>query len=324
MDESKIEIVKYQKVKHIKVFVNKINYVENHIHNDIEIFIVLSGRGSIKLNSVEQRFSVGDMFLINSGDVHSLSLDTDDDSKICEGSTSLFIQISNHFAREYFPKIRTLVFESLNLKNVLKKEDYQEILSLLVLTAVDYFSERDYFELDVVSNVSKVLTILLKNVKHEIINEVQKIRIQKQQRRLERIISYIDENFDARIKLEDIAMKENLSLTYLSHLFSKNFGMTFQEFVSEQRMEQCIRLMTNKEKTLLEICYESGFSNPKYMKKVFLDKFGCTPKEYRKKYSAYVDDSQMKTGKLEVIYNDSISLEKIKEFAKNYPLLFIN
>lgn len=324
MEESKIEIVKYQKVKHIKVFVNKINYVENHIHNDIEIFIVLSGKGSIKLNSTEQKFSVGDMFLINSGDVHSLSSYADEDGKFFEDSTSLFIQISNHFAREYFPKIRTLVFESLNLKNVLKKEDYQEMLSLLILTAVDYFSETDYFELDVVSNVSKVLTILLKNVNHEIINEVQKIRIQKQQRRLERIISYIDDNFDSKIKLEDIAIKENLSLTYLSHLLSENFGMSFQEFINVKRMEQCIRLMANKEKTLLEIALESGFSDSKYMNKVFLDKLGCTPKEYRKKNSFYVEDSQIKTSKLEVIYNDSISLQKVKEFAENYHLLFMD
>lgn len=324
MEESKIEIVKYQKVKHIKVFVNKINYVENHIHNDIEIFIVLSGKVSIKLNAFEQKLSVSDMFLINSSDVHSLSSYADEDGKLFEDSTSLFIQISNHFAREYFPKIRTLVFESLNLKNVLKKEDYQEMLSLLILTAVDYFSETDYFELDVVSNVSKVLTILLKNVNHEIINEVQKIRIQKQQRRLERIISYIDDNFDSKIKLEDIAFKENLSLTYLSHLFSENFGMSFQEFINVKRMEQCIRLMANKEKTLLEIALESGFSDSKYMNKVFLDKLGCTPKEYRKKYSFYVEDSQIKTSKLEVIYDDVISLQKVKEFAENYHLLFMD
>lgn len=324
MEESKIEIVKYQKVKHIRVFVNKINYVENHIHNDIEIFIVLSGKVSIKLNSIEQKLSVGDMFLINSGDVHSLSSYADVDGKVFEDSTSLFIQISNHFAREYFPKIRTLVFESLNLKNVLKKEDYQEMLSLLILTAEDYFSETDYFELDVVSNVSKVLTILLKNVNHEIINEVQKIRIQKQQRRLERIISYIDDNFDTKIKLEDIAIKENLSLTYLSHLFSEHFGMSFQEFINVKRMEQCIRLMANKEKTLLEIALESGFSDTKYMNKVFLDKLGCTPKEYRKRYSFYADDSQIKTSKLEVIYNDSISLQKVKEFAKDHHLFFMN
>ncbi len=324
MEESKIEIVKYPKVKHIRIFVNKINYVENHIHNDIELFVVLNGKGLIKLNSVEQDFSVGDMFLINSGDVHSISSFVEEVGQLSEGSTSLFIQISNHFVKEYFPKIRTLMFESVNLKNVLKEEDYHRMLSLLVYAAGYYFSESNYFQLDVVANITKSLAILLKNVKYEILNDAQKMRIQKQQRRIERIISYIDDNFDMKIKLDDIAEKENLSLTYLSHLFTSNFGMSFQEFINIKRMEQSIRLMSNKEKTLLEISLESGFSDPKYMNKIFLKKFGCTAKEYRKKYSMVVEESELKTGKLEVIYNDSISLKKIEDFAKRFHLRFMN
>ena len=87
-------------------------------------------------------------------------------------------------------------------------------------------------------------------------------------------ISYIDENFDTQIRLEDITARENISVTHFSHLFTAAFGMTFQEFISVKRMEQCIRLMPNKEKTLMEICYESGFSDLKYMNKVFIKKYG--------------------------------------------------
>ena len=142
-------------------------------------------------------------------------------------------------------------------------------------------------------------------------------KIKKKNNRLERIISYIDENFDTQIRLEDITARENISVTHFSHLFTATFGMTFQEFISVKRMEQCIRLMSNKEKTLMEICYESGFSDPKYMNKVFIKKYGCTPKEYRRKYLNCSENVLESAGKLEHIFKDFDSLKAVKDFKNS-------
>jgi len=310
---NKIEIVKYPKLKHIKMFVNRIKFVENHVHNDFEIFLTLNGKGIMEINNATYLFGPGDIFFINSGDVHSLSSHLGDDDARGKASepTSLFIQISNHFLREYFPQIHSSVFKSGNLKNVLKKEDYENLYSLLIKAAKDYFAEVSYFQLDVVSSISKALSYVYHNLDYKVINEVQKERISRKKSRMERIISYIDANFDSQIRLEDIAAKENLSVTHLSHIFSSNFGMTFQEFVNIKRMEQCIRLMANKEKTLLEISYESGFSHSKYMNKMFLKRFGCTPKEYRRRYSTFYEGPTIDSGKFEFVFNDAESLKNI-------------
>ena len=278
MKKSEIEIVKYPKIKHIKMFVNEIELVENHMHNDFEIFIVLNSVGVVKINSTLYNVKQGDIIFINSGDVHSLSCITPFKDNI-DNPTFLLIQISNHFAREYFPQIQTSVFKSNNLRNVLSSQDYGLVLHL--------------------------------------ISESQKQKIKKKNNRLERIISYIDENFDTQIRLEDITARENISVTHFSHLFTATFGMTFQEFISVKRMEQCIRLMSNKEKTLMEICYESGFSDPKYMNKVFIKKYGCTPKEYRKKYLDYNENVFESAGKLERIFNDFDSLKAVNEFKNS-------
>ena len=79
-------------------------------------------------------------------------------------------------------------------------------------------------------------------------------------------------------------------------------------------MEQCIRLMPNKEKTLIQISYESGFSDPKYMAKMFLKKFDCTPKAYRDKYLTYSDNQLRREGKLENILNAKDSLSVIDSY----------
>lgn len=315
MKKSEIEIVKYPKIKHIKMFVNEIKSVENHIHNDFEIFVVLNSVGVVRINSNSYEVKQGDIIFINSSDVHSLSCKIPFDDSVAN-PTFLLIQISNHFVREYFPQIQTSVFKSNNLKNVLSSQDYNFVLRLLMDSAIDYFSGRDFYQLDVISEVAKTLAVLYRNIEHEIISESQKQKIKKKNNRLERIISYIDANFDTQIRLEDITAKENISVTHFSHLFTATFGMTFQEFISIKRMEQCIRLMSNKEKTLIEICYESGFSDPKYMNKVFIKKYGCTPKEYRKKYLNYNENVSESAGKLERIFSDYDSLKAVNEFKR--------
>ena len=318
MEPNQIEIVKYPKVKHLKMFVNRIKFVGNHMHNDFELFITLSGRGTMKISSGTYEFGPGDIFFLNSGDVHSISAllesKTPEEAKANE-PTSLFIQVSNHFLREYFPAIHASIFKSGNLRDVLSPTDYRALSHLLMQAATAYFSQANFFQLDVISNISEALAYVYRNLDYKTINEAQKERLSRTKNRKERIISYIDANFDSQIRLEDIAQKENLSVTHLSHLFSQSFGMTFQEFVNVKRMEQCVRLMANKEKTLLEISYESGFSDSKYMNKMFLKRFGCTPKEYRKKYASYYEDPTLDTGRFEIIFSDAEALRRIESFA---------
>jgi AraC-like DNA-binding protein len=317
MEQSQIEIVKHPKVKHVKMFVNKIKSVGNHMHNDFEIFLTLGGKGVVRINAQTYRFASGDIFFINSGDVHSLSSASNNSlpaGMAVDEPVSLFIQISNNFLCDYFPELHSSVFKSSNLRDILPKDDYQRVSSLLAEAAIAYFSEHSHFQLDVVSNLSKVFGYVYRYVNYEVVSEAQKERMNRKNNRIERIISYIDENFDSQVRLKDIADEEKLSMTYLSHLFASSFGTTFQEFVNNKRLEQSVRSMANKGETLLEISCESGFSDLKYMNKMFIKHFGCTPKEYRSQHSLAYEDSPQDTGKSEIIYDDKASLESMSLF----------
>ena len=286
MKQLDVELIRYEKLKHVKFLVNRIQFRKEHIHNEFEIFIVLKGSGIAKIKNKSYSLKAGDIFLINSGEVHSYMReplytldveDTDDDPLF------LFVQISNHCLREYFPQIRTTIFNSCNLRDYLSDEEANSMINLLVQSAKLYFMEDPLYQLNVLSNIAKVLVSCYKEVPHEIISEAQKTNLKQKNLRVERIISYIDANFETQIRLQDLAEQENLSPTHFSHLFTSLFGVTFQNYVNIKRMEQCIRLMPNKEKTLLEISYESGFSDTKYMNRMFIKHFGYTPKEYRKR-----------------------------------------
>ena len=321
MKQLDVELIRYEKLKHVKFLVNRIQFRKEHIHNEFEIFIVLKGSGIAKIKNKSYSIKEGDIFLINSGEVHSYmrdplyTLDVEDTDDV---PLFLFVQISNHCLREYFPQIRTTIFNSCNLRDYLSDAEANSMINLLVQSAKIYFMEEPLYQLNVLSNIAKVLVSCYKEVPHEIISEAQKTNLKQKNLRVERIISYIDANFETQIRLQDLAEQENLSPTHFSHLFTSLFGVTFQNYVNIKRMEQCIRLMPNKEKTLLEISYESGFSDPKYMNRMFIKHFGYTPKEYRKRLGMEQKEISQITREFETIYSLSESIGALEEYQKSH------
>ena len=321
MKQLDVELIRYEKLKHVKFLVNSIQFRKEHIHNEFEIFIVLKGSGIAKIKNKSYSLKAGDVYLINSGEVHSYMRDplyTLDMDNISDAPLFLFAQISNHCLREYFPQIRTTVFNSCNLRDYLNEEEVKSLIKLLISSAKIYFTEEPLYQLNILSNIAKVLTVCYSKVPHEIISEAQKTNLKQKNLRVERIISYIDANFETQIRLQDLAEQENLSPTHFSHLFTSLFGVTFQNYVNIKRMEQCIRLMPNKEKTLLEISYESGFSDPKYMNRMFIKHFGYTPKEYRKRLGMEQKEISQIAREFESIYSLPDAVAALKEFEKQY------
>lgn len=322
MKQLDIELVRYEKLKHVKFLINRIQLRQEHIHNEFEFFVVLRGEGRAKIKNRTFEIKEGDVYLINSGEVHSycrvpasnIILDREKDS----APLFLFAQVSNHCLREYFPQIRTTVFNSGNLRDFMKEEEVESVVNDLVESAKLYFLEEPLYQLEVLGRISRVLTKCYEKVPYEIISEAQKNTLKQKNLRIERIISYIDANFETQIRLQDLAEQENLSPTHFSHLFTSLFGVTFQDYVNIKRMEQCIRLMPNKEKTLLEISYESGFSDPKYMNRMFIKHFGYTPKEYRRRLGVEQIEVKQVIHERETIYNVSDSINAINAFEKNY------
>ena len=71
MKQLDIELVRYEKLKHVKFLVNRIQHRNEHIHNEFEFFVVLRGEGVAKIKSHTYDIKQGDIYLINSGEVHA-------------------------------------------------------------------------------------------------------------------------------------------------------------------------------------------------------------------------------------------------------------
>ncbi len=313
-EQQKYEFVQYPKMKHVRIIVNQINYKHTHMHPDLELAILLSGNGQINVEEKPFVMEPGDVLFINSSTPHSYSLSFHNEISLNQKNTPVFliIQISNSFICDYCPELSTTIFNSTLFSRRKNPELHDQCLQYLIDLALVYFEGREHYHLILMSELSNLLYHVYRMTPHQIVSKEESEKINLRKNRLERIIDTIKKNYESQIKLSDIAAQENLTRTYVSHLFKSSLGITFQDYVNNLRLEQAIRLMSEGKKSLLEISFESGFSDPKYMFKMFEKNLHCTPREYRKNLSSSSAFQNRDLSARETIFSEARSIDYLK------------
>ncbi len=102
---------------------------------------------------------------------------------------------------------------------------------------------------------------------------------------IQRAMQYICEYYNQGIKLEEIANNVNVSEEYLSTQFRKETGKTFSTIMREYKVEKVKELLSGTDLRMRQIADMAGYSDAKYMSRVFKEEVGMLPSEYRKKNS---------------------------------------
>ena len=78
-----------------------------------------------------------------------------------------------------------------------------------------------------------------------------------------------------------LADNVHLSASYLSDLLKKETGMSAQDHIHYYLIEEAKNVLLNTDNSVSEIAYSLGFEYPQYFSKLFKQKTGQTPIEYR-------------------------------------------
>lgn len=78
-----------------------------------------------------------------------------------------------------------------------------------------------------------------------------------------------------------LAEKVHLSPSYLSDLLKKETGMNAQDQIHYYLIQEAKNILMNTDKSVSEIAYTLGFEYPQYFSKLFKQKTGHSPVEYR-------------------------------------------
>ncbi len=101
---------------------------------------------------------------------------------------------------------------------------------------------------------------------------------------VEKCKDYVSKYYMKKIRIKDIASALGINESYLSRIFSKEAGTTFQDYVNIIRSEKAANLLIYSEETLTHISEYVGFPSQSYFGKIFLRFKGMTPRQYREKH----------------------------------------
>lgn len=103
----------------------------------------------------------------------------------------------------------------------------------------------------------------------------------KDQARLKRIYDFVAQEYHNPINIRAVANVANLTVPSFCNYFKKVMNLTFTDFVNEYRINQACKLLM-EERSIVDVCFECGFSNVSYFSKVFKKIKNKSPMQFRK------------------------------------------
>ncbi|MDN3641670.1 AraC family transcriptional regulator [Lutimonas halocynthiae] len=101
--------------------------------------------------------------------------------------------------------------------------------------------------------------------------------------RLDRIHDFIDEHYQRRIDIQEVADLSHLTKPAFCRYFKKITRLTFTQFVNHYRIDKAKKLLLSG-KNVTETCFSSGFESLSYFNRTFKKITGTNPISFRSRY----------------------------------------
>lgn len=253
-----------------------------HFHPEVEILLVVQGKGTRYVGDSVEPFCPGDLVMIGPNVSHEWCSAKGAGTTLSEAIYILFnpeimgtgfwnlpeskiiLKIIRQSGRgiKLTGKTRDDV-ESL-MRRIENTSGFTRItLLLMILELIAFNGEYHYLASPVVQNT---------------INE-------RDSERLNKVYKYVLDNSRQQISLDTAASIASLSKSAFCRYFKKRANKTFVRFLNEVRTGQASRLLINENYPIAEICYSCGYNNISYFIRQFRAITGLTPLEYRKKFA---------------------------------------
>jgi YesN/AraC family two-component response regulator len=220
-----------------------------------------------------------------------------DDTLLTSDSGLQAIQL----AKQYKPEIIIMDLMISELDGLSAIHEIRKFLPNTVITILSAYSDFSYAQ-KAISN--RVFEYLLKPVKPTVFKEVflnmlktipesngsipdssedkRMEATEEKQFFIEEAVKFIKEHYKEKLTLEMVASKVFVNPKYFSHVFKKEMGVSFTEYVVNLKIQYACKLLETTNFKAYRISLECGFSDPSYFNRVFYTQMNMTPQTYRK------------------------------------------
>lgn len=96
------------------------------------------------------------------------------------------------------------------------------------------------------------------------------------------VVRYCSSHYKEPLSVAAVAKALYLSQSHISHTFSEKLKISFSDYVNSLRLDEAVRLLQQTNRSIEQIAEAAGFPTVRTFNRVFRNKYGCCPREYKK------------------------------------------
>lgn len=240
-----------------------------HTHQCIEIFYIVKGSGSFRVEDASFSIAHDDVVVINSGVAHT------EVSSAHDPLEYIVLGISgNDFLLGGQQDQRYCILTDLSAT--------RPLLPYLKNISLEITQKKAHYQ-NVVQHIFHILAIQLLRSQSAASFTSKSGNVNPKCAQIKR---YIDNHYKENVTVDTLASVAFLSRSYLIHIFTKEYGEPPISYLTKRRIEESRYLLAKTDYSILEIGLMVGFTSGSYFSQSFRRLEGISPKEYRRRAQA--------------------------------------
>ena len=266
-------------------------FVPTHWHEEAEFIVIKKGEGKVQVDLVSYEVSAGDIVIVLPGQLHSIS-----QKEYCSMEyeniifrTALLETSGQDLCSRSFlePLFRGRIdFPSLIDHSSVLYPDFRKIIE-----RIDEICDQkpEGYQLAVKGYLYQIMFGLVR-IGHKREHSTNQKSVEK----IKRVLSYIRENYQRSISIEEIAGVCYYSKSHFMKFFKESMGMGFIQYLNDYRLSVASQMLLATGTSVLEIAEKTGFENLSYFNRMFKKKYGVSPGQFRRQSVTGVETSDYK------------------------------
>lgn len=260
----------------------KIGCIPYHWHKEFELAVVTCGKVLYLVDNKEVILNEGEGIFVNSNVLHSIKeYDINNEvilKNIVFSPEFISSEHSRIFKKYVYPFVTSNIsYTLLNNEVEWKREVIVHLMKIFNLCE----KNEELYELKVQEEIMHIWQYLYKNLE-EMQQTLNSQSLLISQGRLKQMIYYIEENYNNKIKLTNIAASANISTSEALRCFRENVDISPIKYLIQYRLHRAKKMLKETNKNISQIALECGFESVSYFNRMFRKEFNCTPKELKK------------------------------------------
>lgn len=252
---------------------------EKHLHNNqLQFFYFKKGRAIIYCGRNHYSVTSEDVIFINNNETHN-------NERLPESLEFFIIKIDLNLLdlctvtacnKKYILPIKQ---NMILFHNRIESKNIKETLKCII---IEYEDKPNGYELQLLSLIYRVISELFEGQVARSLSKRNAEQLGKSRAGFQRVLEYIESNYENEIKLSYVAKLAEMSKGYFCTCFRQMTGKSFTDYVNLFRIEKAAVLLKQNKTSITDIALSVGFEDMSYFCRIFKKYMGQAPSSYRR------------------------------------------